>query len=408
MLDSAGSAAPGTTVLWVDTDDQLAELIDELSGETRLAIDTEFHRERTYYPTCALVQIAWSNGSALIDPVTTDVTAIGPLLTGRTIVMHASGQDLELFRHSIGVLPDDLFDTQVAASFLGMSSVGLGPLVRRMLDVDLPKADRLTDWLARPLPEAAKAYAASDVAYLFEIFDLQAADLEARGRQEWVRSECAEMVTRALTDADPDSAWWRVKEARRLKGRAAAIAQEVAKWREQHAREVDRPLRSVLPDLALAGIAQRPPKSENALTRVRGLRDRGIPKAVRADLLDAVERGRQLDLGAIKVPEAKPVPSELRAAVPLLMSWVSQRARELDLDPAVLATRSDLEDFLRGDGYGRLGGGWRREALATDITDLLQGKTALSFKPGVGLVMIGQTSENGNPALSDFDSEPIR
>jgi ribonuclease D len=372
---------------WVDTDDGLAALIDEVAGQPRLAIDTEFHRERTYYPVCALVQLGWDHGRALIDPLAVDLRPFGRLLTGRTIVMHAAGQDLEVFRHSVGVVPDDLFDTQIAASFLGMSSIGLAPLVRKVLDVDLPKADRLTDWLARPLPEDAKRYAESDVEHLFELHDVLGADLEARGRMRWVRSECDGLVERVLRESDPDTAWWRVKEARRLRGRAAAVAQEVARWRERHAAQTDRPLRSVLPDLALAGIAQRPPRTVDALTSVRGLRDRGIPKAVRGELLEAVDRGRDLDLDEVRFPESTPVPADVRGALPLLMSWVSQRARELDLDPAVLATRGDLEAYLRGDEDARLGTGWRQEALADDIDGLLDGRAALSFERGVGLVL---------------------
>ena len=301
--------------------------------------------------------------------------------------MHAAGQDLEVFRRSVGVVPEDLFDTQIAASFLGMSSIGLSPLVHKLIGDDLPKADRLTDWLARPLPEAALRYAESDVVHLFTLHDQLAADLERRGRMAWVRSECDATITKAMTDSDPETAWWRIKEARRLRGRAAAIAQTVARWREEHAASTDRPLRSGLPDLALAGIAQRPPKSEADLVKIRGLRDRGIPKSVRPDLLEAIERGKTLDLDEVRIPESNPVPSDVRSAVPLLMSWVSQRARELDLDPAVLATRGDLEDFLRGDEAARLRGGWRAEALSNDIENLLDGKAALSFERGVGLVL---------------------
>lgn len=372
---------------WVDTDPAFAELVDELASTSRLAIDTEFHRERTYWPQCALVQIGWEGGQALVDPLAVDIRALGPLLTGRTTVMHAAGQDLEVFQHSVGVVPDDLFDTQIAASFVGMSSIGLAPLVNKVLGVHLPKADRLSDWLVRPLSEDAKRYAQSDVVHLFELHDWLVAELEPRGRMSWVRSECDAMVERALAPSDPDQAWWRVKEARRLKGTAAAVAQALAAWRETHAAETDRPLRSVLPDLALAGIAQRPPATVEDLVKIRGLRDRGIPKSVREDVLDAVARGKALDPSRVRHPEERPVPAELRGAVPLLTSWVAQRARELELDPAVLATRNDLEGFLRGDEDSRLATGWRSEALATDISDLLEGRAGLSFVKGEGLVL---------------------
>jgi ribonuclease D len=172
-----------------------------------------------------------------------------------------------------------------------------------------------------------------------------------------------------------------------LKGAAAGVAQELAAWREAHAAETDRPLRSVLPDLALAGIAQRPPTTVDDLVKIRGLRDRGIPKQVRGDVLDAVARGRKLPADAVSYPEDRPVPAELRGAIPLLMSWVAQRARELELDPAVLATRGDLEAFLRGDDDNRLARGWRSEALAADIEALLDGRAGLSFAKGEGLVL---------------------
>ena len=376
-----------TDARWVDDQRAFAALVDELIEEPRVGIDTEFHRERTYFPVCALVQVAWSGGRALIDPLEVELEPLGAVLQGRTIVMHAAGQDLEVFRRSVGTLPDDLFDTQVAASFLGMSSIGLAPLVKKLIGADLAKGDRLTDWLERPLPDGALAYAEADVVHLFELHDQLRSSLEERNRLDWVRSECRAMVERALVDNDPDTAWWRVKEARRLRGRAAAIAQEVARWREEHAAASDRPLRSVLPDLALAGIAQRPPKNAEALTKIRGLRERGIPKAVRGDLLAAVERGKKLDVDAVRFPESQPVPAEVRGAIPLLSSWVSQRARELELDPAVLATRRDLEDFLRGDAGTRLRSGWRADALAADIEALLDGRAALSFERGVGLVL---------------------
>jgi ribonuclease D len=284
-------------------------------------------------------------------------------------------------------VPDDLFDTQVAASFLGMSSIGLQPLVRKLLDEELTKGDRLTDWLTRPLSAGALAYAESDVVHLFDLHDRLRAGLEERNRVAWVTSECRSMVERSLIDNHPDEAWWRVKEARRLRGRAAAIAQSVGRWREEHAMQSDRPLRSVLPDLALAGIAQRPPESVDALTKVRGLRDRGLPKAVRPELMAAIERGEALDLDEVRLPESSPVPVDVRGAVPLLMSWVAQRARELELDPAVLATRKDLESYLRGDVDSRLRHGWRAEALAHDIDALLDGQAALSFAKGNGLVL---------------------
>lgn len=390
MPDSPEQATPdqgAATARWIDSDDEFRALVAEWATCDRLAVDTEFHRERTYWPKCALLQVGWDGGRVLVDPLAVDMRALAPALDGPTIVMHAAGQDLEVFQRSVGTVPTDLFDTQIAAGFVGMSSIGLAPLVNKLVGEALPKADRLTDWLARPLPDAAKAYAESDVVHLFTLHDQLSEQVNRRGRAAWVDNECALLIERSVRRTPPEEAWWRVKEARRLKGRAAAVAQEVAKWREQHAAEVDRPVRSVLPDLALASIAQRPPKNVEALSKMRGLRDRGISKAIRGDVLEAVDRGKELPLDEVSLPVSAPVPSEVRPAIPLLMSWVSQRARVLDLDPAILATRSDLESYLRGDDDARVASGWRGEALASDIDDLLDGRAGLSFRRGEGLVI---------------------
>ena len=144
-----------------------AELVDELAGSTRLAIDTEFHRERTYWPQCALVQIGWDGGQALVDPLAVDIRALGPLLLGRTTVMHAAGQDLEVFQHSVGVVPEDLFDTQIAAMVAGFGDqVSYDSLCRSLAGVSIEKAHRFSDWSARPLSASQIAYAAADVTHL--------------------------------------------------------------------------------------------------------------------------------------------------------------------------------------------------------------------------------------------------
>src|SRR3546814_3493186 len=172
-----------------------------------------------------------------------------------------------------GTVPSRLFDTQGAAGFVGYSSVGLSGLVQGLVDIKLPKADRLTDWLARPLPAGAVEYAASDVAHLHELHRLLVEKLESRGRLRWAIDECEVKRTRASSSSPAEHAWWKIKEAKSLRGRAAAVAQTLAAWRERKASEVDRPVRYLLADLALVSMAQRPPKDEADLRRVRGLDD---------------------------------------------------------------------------------------------------------------------------------------
>jgi ribonuclease D len=188
----------------IDTQDGLAEIVDHLVDEPFYALDTEFHRERTYYPKLALLQIAWPEGLALIDPLAVDLAPLGRLLdSDATAVIHAADQDLEVLELACGTIPTHLFDTQVAAGFLGMSSPSLATLYERVLGVRVPKADRLSDWLARPLSTTQLEYAASDVAYLLDVHDKLEGDLDGRGRLGWALDECEKVRARARGSRDP-------------------------------------------------------------------------------------------------------------------------------------------------------------------------------------------------------------
>ena len=165
-------------------------LLDVLIIEKRIAVDTEFHREKTYFPKVAMVQVAWSNGLVLIDPLQVDLLPMARLLESEVlVVMHAAGQDLEVFDRACGTVPVNLFDTQLAAGFIGLSSPSLASLHERELGLQLPKGDRLTDWLARPLTDSQLNYAASDVAYLLEIHDRLVRRLTDDGRLAWAEQE---------------------------------------------------------------------------------------------------------------------------------------------------------------------------------------------------------------------------
>ena len=170
-------------VAWVDTEAGLGDLIGRLAGVAELAFDTEFHRERSYYPQLALLQIAWAGGIALVDPLRVDIAPLAPVFTGdATVVAHAAAQDLEVLDRACGCVPNDLFDTQIAAGFLGFSTPSLSTLADRLLHIHLPKGDRLTDWRQRPLSQAQLDYAAADVAHLLDLAHLIRAELEAAGR----------------------------------------------------------------------------------------------------------------------------------------------------------------------------------------------------------------------------------
>jgi len=376
--------APAIEAAWIDTDEGLAELVDELQGCDRYALDTEFHREKTYWPKVALLQVGWRRSDdehaiALVDPLAVDLTPLAALFAGPGLaVMHAASQDIEVFDHSIGAVPSRLFDTQIAAGFLGYGTPSLTALAEGELGIRLPKGDRLTDWLRRPLDDRQKTYAAADVAHLLELHDRLAAELEDMGRTEWVAFENeAQRSWRPLRH--PEQSYQRIKEARQLRGRALGVVRAVAAWRERRAAELDIPVRHVMADLAVVSLANRAPTSEADLKGVRGLDDRLRRGALADQILEAVAEG----LATGPPPRAARGPDQeldrkLRPAVALVSAWIAQLGRTHRIDTSLLATRSDIEDLLI-DGSGRLADGWRNELVGQPIRDLVDGRAALAF-----------------------------
>jgi ribonuclease D len=375
-----------------------ADVVDALAAAPAYAVDTEFHRERTYFPKVALVQVAWDGGLALVDPLVVDLTPLCEVLSGPGLaVMHAAAQDLEVLERACGAVPARMFDTQLAAGFLGYSSPSLATLVERELRVHLPKGDRLTDWLRRPLGDEQLEYAASDVLHLLPLWERLRRRLRDQGRLEWAEDECERLRSRSWSGGDPDAAWLKIKEARHLRGKARGVAQAVAAWRERRAAETDQPVRFVLPDLALVGIAQRPPRSLDELRKVRGLDDRHLRGGAGRELLAAVARGAEAPTTDAPEPREADLDRELRPAATLVSAWVSQLARDLRIDTGLLATRADLVALLRGDEDARLSEGWRAELVGEPIRRLVAGEAALAFDGQGELVL----EERSNRPLLD-------
>lgn len=363
--------------------DRFDALIPEIADQPTYAVDTEFHRERSYYPKVALVQINWGAGMALVDPLVVSLEPLAAVLDGPGLaVMHASSQDLEVLRRSCGTLPTRLFDTQIAAGFTGLRSPSLAALHDQLLGVRLPKGDRLTDWLRRPLSEAQLAYAASDVVHLLEIHRILETDLAQRGRLQWAEAECEEVLQRGHTQRDPAQAWLKIKETRHLSGRGRGVAQALAQWREERAQETDQPPRFVLPDLAVVGIAQKPPTSTEDLRRVRGLDERHLRNGHADELLRVVAAGLDNEVETPARTGNRALMERLRPAVTLVSAWLSQHAQDIEIDPAMLGTRADIEALLRGDADARLSTGWRADHVGAPIRSLVDGDATLAFDDG--------------------------
>jgi ribonuclease D len=370
---------------------QLEEVVDLALASGRYALDTEFIRERRYWPRLALVQLAWDardSAHAVVDALALEVRPLARLLAGPGVmVAHAAEQDLEVLKRACGRGPSMLWDTQIAAGFLGQGSASLKRLVEAFLGRSMAKGDRLADWGRRPLRSAEIAYAAADVEHLLELGDALGAELDRRGRREWAEEECALSLARARRPPEPEQAWWKLRDARSLHGESRGVAQELAAWRERRARELDLPARTVMSDLTLLAIAHRPPRSPAELARVRGLDGRASRPPLCEEILEAVRRGREVAAGAgVTSPPAEQVPKTLQPAVALIMAWVGQVARDESIEASLLATRADVVEFVRGGG-GRLAKGWRAQLLAQPIADLLAGRAALSFD-GAGRVIL--------------------
>ncbi len=372
----------------IDNDAAFGEVIEALKGEPAYAVDTEFHRERTYFPKVALVQLAWPGHCVLVDPLVVDLHPFEQVLNGPgTAVMHAAAQDLLVMQRSSGTVPTVLFDTQIAAGFVGFSSPSLATLAFQILGVDLPKANRLTDWLRRPLDDDQQIYAAADVHHLLKLAAILQDELSDAGRLGWAEEECELLRSRSWKPNDPDVAWMRLKECRQLRGSARGVAQAVAAWRERRAVDLDLPVRFVLADMAISGIAHRAPKTLDQLGAIRGI-DQRVTKGEEGEaILRAVGEGLRLTDDLLHTPRIDDIDRDMNAAVALVSAWLAQMSRTLRIEASQLATRADVGAFLNEDADARLAHGWRARLLGEPIRQLLDGNYALAFDGKGGLAL---------------------
>ncbi len=374
----------------ITTEEELADVLAHLMKVDRYGLDTEFIRERTYYPKLALIQIAWADGLVLIDPLAVNVAPLAALFRREDAlaIVHAASQDLEILLQEVDAIPAKMFDPQIAASFLGMSSPSLAKILAEMLEVQIDKGAQLTDWTRRPLPKDALRYAASDVEYLLALHDELEARLRNEGRLGWALEESERFRAVDRGPKDPLRAWWRLKGRARLRRRGQGVAQALCEWRLLTAREEDRPVKWILKDVAILGMAQRPPKDARALTKLRGV-DAGQVKRRSNGILGAVERGLSMSDEDLCLPAPKPdrASGDIASIALLAMAWVSARSEETGVDGAILATRDEVQRWLRDDHDVRFLSGWRRELLGADLEAIKSGERAVTVAAdGLALV----------------------
>ena len=266
--------------IYIDSAEGLADLCTQLQGCDWLAVDTEFERTRTYYPELCLVQVAHAEQTVLIDPlIIEDLSSLYELLYSPSIikVFHAARQDLEIFFHVRGEIPQPVFDTQIAAGLLGYDpQSGYANLVRELLDIELPKTQTRTDWKRRPLNKRQLEYAADDVIYLRDLYAILRNRLNAAGKLQHLQQECTALSDPYIYEPDPGLMWKKIKAAKKLQGSVLERLKKLAAWREITARAENQPRKWILKDQSLLELAKQIPDSREELSHIPGMNKRII------------------------------------------------------------------------------------------------------------------------------------
>ena len=370
MMTIVSKQATGMTADTLIGDEAaLRTLVDAWPPAAGIALDTEFVRERTYYPRLCLVQVAAADRLALIDPLAiADARAlVAPLIDPtRPKLLHAARQDVEALLPLTGKPLAPVFDTQLAAALLGFASqVGYAELVRQLLGVELAKGHARTDWARRPLSPEQLAYAADDVRYLPALAALLDERLAAAGRSGWMEEESAALTDLSLYRVEPAEAWRRLKGLERLQPAVQRAIRALARWREDRAMERDLPRGWVLPDAALYDIAQARPRTREDLSRI-GSVPRATADRAAGDILKALSDESDVPDDPI-VDDGPRAGSEQRRRFRALQQRVLSIAGELAIQPEVLATRRDLTALLRGERELPVLTGWRRSVIGEPL-----------------------------------------
>jgi ribonuclease D len=373
-------------IQYIDSAPELARFCLQLAGTGWFALDTEFLREKTYYPKLCLLQVATPDSVACIDPLALDT--LDPILDlvfdpGITKVMHSARQDMEIFYHLRGAAPGPVFDTQVAALLLGYpDQIGYGNLVSEVLNVRLEKLHTRADWSIRPLTQDQVSYAADDVIYLVDVYLNLRNRLVERGRFEWLDEDFARLSSDALYSNPPEDAWLRVKGGNRLKGAALAVLQALAGWRETLAQQRDRPRGWILRDDALLEIARHRPASLEALGRIRGMQEAFIRHNGEQVIGLVAAAGKQRPAPPADGGSRLQLTPAQDALVDVMSAVVRLSGAEHAINPAVLATRKQLERLVSGDADVEILHGWRRKLVGERLQALLAGELSLSVRDG--------------------------
>lgn len=368
----------------ITSSDELSSFCARLAGQPFIAVDTEFLRERTYWPKLCLVQIAVDGDAAAIDTLSPgiDLTPLFDLMRDSAVlkVFHSASQDMSVFHTVMSDVPRPIFDTQIAAMVCGFGEQpAYASLVQSLLNQRIDKASQMTDWSRRPLTERQISYALSDVTHLIDIYRLLKKRLDDSGRSAWVEQEVESLLDPSNYVMEPSEQWKRVR-IRRPTRKALAVLREVASWREKTARQRDLPRAWVIKDESIAEIAANQPATPDQLERVRGINSRFAEGRDGRAVLDAVKR-------ALSLPEEEwpELPARSRrqdvsdTLVALLQALLKIRSDDNGVAAGIVANRKELEQIALDDSADvRALQGWRREVFGEDALRLKHGKLAIT------------------------------
>ncbi|CAI3954447.1 Ribonuclease D (Rnd) (PDB:5C0Y) (PUBMED:18821773) [Commensalibacter papalotli (ex Botero et al. 2024)] len=364
----------------------LQQMVEVLLKETFITMDTEFVREKTYWPELCLVQLAGKGKVYLLDAVAPgiDLSLLLPLLTAQSVikVFHAAQQDLEIFLHLFNILPTPVFDTQIAAMVAGFGNqIGYDSLVDSLLKVAIDKSHRFSDWAMRPLTTAQQNYAAADVTYLWDVYLILLEQLTKTNRTSWVAAEIKILSDPEFFAPSMDKIWKRLRPRtgnRRVLGCLYAIIQ----WREQEAQRLNIPRQHLVRDESLLAIAAALPDSVKALSRIRGISQGFADSKEGGSLLSVIKTVKNTELDTLPLPVSdesnKRKPSE--AIISLLKVLLQAKCEAYQVAPKLVVDSKDIENLALGRRDLPVLVGWRRDVFGQDAVDLCNGQLILGVQ----------------------------
>jgi len=386
------------TPLYIDDLKTYRAFLERIRGEQRLALDTEFVGEDTFVPKLELIQILGGSHSAVVDfPAIGSLDGLADLLADPRVekIVHAGRQDLELFYAHTGLVPQSIFDTQVAAAMVGYGTqVAYAQLVQRIVGVKLAKAHTFTNWSHRPLTPEQLTYAIEDVYYLLPVHEHLRKRLHALGRTDWVGEEFQRLGTKvAEATREPRQRYQRIRGWENLKPRHAAVLRELVAWREEEARRRNIPRGRVVRDEVLLELARHAPRTAHALKAMRGLHHSEVERSGDA-LLATIKRGFESpEHEWPDIPKARRPEPEAAGQVDLLQAVLKAVALEKEIAPSLLASTADLQALVdakhdRRDLDLPLLQGWRRKLAGERLLEVVEGKASVSIDPKSGSVTL--------------------